>query len=101
METETWQWWRHVLDEAIATAKRTGRKHAVYSVKQRGPWGAPWEYFMRDTVQRRGLCADRSDHKPHLHNSETLGTFMCSGDQDDREPYRSERRRSANARIEA
>lgn len=40
-----------------------------------------------------GLCGNRDDHWPHLHDSPTLGRFWCTADQDRREPYRSERRR--------
>lgn len=42
-----------------------------------------------------GLCADRSEHRAHLHDSRTLGRFWCTADQDQREPWRSERRRAA------
>lgn len=42
---------------------------------------------------KRGLCANRSDHRAHLHDSGTLGRFWCTANQDDREPMRSERRR--------
>jgi hypothetical protein len=44
-----------------------------------------------------GLCDDRDDHRPHLHDSPTLGRFWCTADQDQREPYRSERRRRERA----
>lgn len=44
-----------------------------------------------------GLCGDREDHRPHLHDSATLGRFWCTADQDQREPYRSERRRRESA----
>jgi hypothetical protein len=44
-------------------------------------------------TMRRGLCANRDDHEPHKHTSTTLGDFWCTADQDEREPYRSERRR--------
>lgn len=40
-----------------------------------------------------GLCGNRDDHRPHLHDSPTLGRFWCTADQNRREPYRSERRR--------
>lgn len=40
-----------------------------------------------------GLCGNRDDHRPHLHDSPTLGRFWCTADQDQREPHRSERRR--------
>lgn len=40
-----------------------------------------------------GLCANREDHAPHVHDSATLGTFWCTADQSQREPGRSERRR--------
>lgn len=43
-----------------------------------------------------GLCADRGEHRAHLHDSETLGRFWCTADQSQREPWRSERRRAAN-----
>lgn len=46
-----------------------------------------------------GLCADRTDHLPHLHDSATLGRFWCTARQSDREPYRSERRRKDNPVI--
>jgi hypothetical protein len=48
-------------------------------------WGLP-----------RGLCADRSDHLPHVQETGSLAPFICSADQDDREPMRSERRRGNN-----
>jgi hypothetical protein len=46
-----------------------------------------------ESLLPRGLCGDRSDHFPHEHISVTLGTFRCSADQSEREPYRSERRK--------
>jgi hypothetical protein len=42
-----------------------------------------------------GLCADRSEHRAHLHDSASLGRFWCTADQSQREPWRSERRRAA------
>jgi hypothetical protein len=42
-----------------------------------------------------GLCANREDHEPHVHNSLTLGRFRCTADQSEREPFRSEQRRRA------
>lgn len=51
----------------------------------------PWEL-------PRGLCGNRDDHHPHIHHSTTLGTFWCTADQSQREPWRSERRRRASAR---
>jgi hypothetical protein len=41
----------------------------------------------------RGLCSEREDHAGHEHTSTSLGTYWCTGDQNDREPGRSERRR--------
>jgi hypothetical protein len=46
-----------------------------------------------------GLCEDRTEHRPHLHDSETLGRFWCTADQSRREPYRSERRRMDRAEV--
>jgi hypothetical protein len=40
-----------------------------------------------------GLCGNRDEHVPHLHDSETLGRFWCTADQSHREPGRSERAR--------
>lgn len=40
-----------------------------------------------------GLCANKGDHRPHLHDSASLGRFWCTADQSQREPYRSERLR--------
>lgn len=41
-----------------------------------------------------GLCANRSEHAVHVHDSDTLGRFWCMADQGEREPYRSERSRA-------
>lgn len=41
-----------------------------------------------------GLCANRQEHQPHLHDSASLGRFWCTADQSQREPFRSERRRT-------
>lgn len=43
-----------------------------------------------------GLCGDRGDHAPHIHHSPTLGSFWCTADQSQREPFRSEQLRKAN-----
>lgn len=43
---------------------------------------------------RTGLCARKGDHTPHRHESTSLGVYWCSGEEDDREPGRSERRRA-------
>lgn len=40
-----------------------------------------------------GLCGNREDHEPHVHESATLGRFWCSADQSKRLPYAAERRR--------
>lgn len=45
-------------------------------------------------VEPAGLCPSRKDHRAHPYKSETLGTFWCTADQTQREPYRSERRRA-------
>lgn len=42
---------------------------------------------------RKGLCPERERHPSHPHTSDSLGSYLCTGDPDDREPYRSERRR--------
>lgn len=42
----------------------------------------------------RGLCEDRTGHDQHEMFCESLGQFLCTGDPDDREPGRSERRRA-------
>lgn len=41
----------------------------------------------------RGLCANKTEHNPHAHFSDTLGLFWCTANQREREPYRSERRK--------
>lgn len=48
---------------------------------------------------RNGLCADRADHEPHEHVSDSLGRFWCTADQSQREPLRSERLRQAVAPL--
>lgn len=63
-------------------------------------WGAgrPQEPVRGFTVTwelLRGLCGDRTDHEPHIRDSPTLGTFWCTAQQEEREPWRSERRRRA------
>lgn len=41
----------------------------------------------------QGLCGNRSDHAPHLHDSDSLGRFWCHADQTQRLPYALERRK--------
>jgi hypothetical protein len=41
-----------------------------------------------------GLCSDRSDHQPHIQKGSNIGPFWCTADQSQREPFKSERRRS-------
>lgn len=40
----------------------------------------------------RGLCGDRFDHAPHLHDSAGLGRFWCEADQSKRLPFAMERK---------
>jgi hypothetical protein len=44
-----------------------------------------------------GLCAVREEHDPHLHMSDSLGRFLCTADQSQREPNRSQRAQDARA----
>jgi hypothetical protein len=39
-----------------------------------------------------GLCGNREDHDPHMHESTSLGVFWCEADQSKRLPYAMERR---------
>lgn len=39
-----------------------------------------------------GLCGNREDHGPHVHNSTSLGRFWCHADQARRLPFAMERR---------
>jgi hypothetical protein len=54
------------------------------------------ELFLSITGYSRGLCSERDRHEGHVHESATLGVFFCTGDPDDREPMRSERRRQSS-----
>lgn len=60
----------------------------------------PENRFVTDLEEARnwglpnGLCSDREEHLPHPVTTGSLAPFVCSANQDDREPYRSERRRS-------
>lgn len=49
-------------------------------------------YVRRSQLGPEGLCGDRTEHPAHLHESPSLGRFWCTADQDQREPWRSERR---------
>ena len=40
----------------------------------------------------RGLCGNRADHAPHLHDSAGLGRFWCDADQSKRLPFAMERK---------
>lgn len=46
----------------------------------------------RASLGPEGLCGDRTEHAPHLHESASLGRFWCTADETDREPGRSQRR---------
>lgn len=39
-----------------------------------------------------GLCGNRQDHEPHVHESESLGRFYCHADQTKRLPFAMERK---------
>lgn len=39
-----------------------------------------------------GLCGNREDHAPHVHDSTSLGRFFCHADQAKRLPYAMERK---------
>lgn len=39
-----------------------------------------------------GLCGNRQDHEPHVHESESLGRFRCHADQTKRLPFALERK---------
>lgn len=56
-------------------------------------------YVRRSQLGPEGLCADRTEHPAHLHESSSLGRFWCTADQSQREPWRSERRRAAQDGI--
>lgn len=34
-----------------------------------------------------GLCGNKEDHDPHIHESRSLGTYFCHADQSRRLPY--------------
>lgn len=56
-------------------------------------------YVRRSQLGPEGLCADRTEHPAHLHESSSLGRFWCTADQSQREPWRSERRRAAQGVV--
>lgn len=37
---------------------------------------------------RRGLCGDWGEHSPHIHVSESLGTYWCTANNEDRIEFR-------------
>lgn len=40
-----------------------------------------------------GLCGNREEHNPHVHQSASLGVFYCHADQSKRLPFAAEKRR--------
>jgi hypothetical protein len=57
-------------------------------------------YVRRSQLGPEGLCADRTEHTPHLHESPSLGRFWCVARESEREPWRSERRRAAEGVVD-
>lgn len=45
---------------------------------------------------KNGLCGNRFNHEPHVHESASLGTFWCTAEQPARIPYAAELRRISN-----
>lgn len=39
-----------------------------------------------------GLCGNKTDHEPHLHQSNSLGIFWCHANQTRRLPFALEKR---------
>lgn len=74
---------------ANARAARTLSKQKRWAEEMRADG---WTVLEPGTP-RRGLCADRGEHEAHDHVSDSLGRFWCTADQDEREPWRSERAR--------
>jgi hypothetical protein len=46
-------------------------------------------YVRRSQLGPEGLCADRTEHTPHLHESPSLGRFWCVARESEREPWRA------------
>lgn len=42
---------------------------------------------------REGLCGNKFDHEPHMHQSWSLGVFWCHADQTRRLPFAAELKR--------
>lgn len=47
--------------------------------------------WLGDDDLPNGLCGDRNDYEPHVHDSTSLGTFWCTADQTDRLPWSREK----------
>ena len=47
-----------------------------------------------NTSYQKGLCGNRADHAPHMHDSKSFGRFWCEADQSKRLPYAMERKES-------
>lgn len=52
-----------------------------------------WVYELKRRLPL-GLCADKSEHRPHLVSSGSLAPFWCTADQSERLPFAAERRRN-------
>lgn len=78
---------REILQRARAV--RTLAKHRRWAEEMRA---AGWSVSEPRTT-RRGLCGDRRPHDPHAVLDGSLGPYVCTADQNEREPWRSERLR--------
>jgi len=65
-----------------------------YIIEENASDLSPYESIIDVSPLPQGICANKDNHSPHLHNSDTLGVFWCHADQARRLPFAAERRRS-------
>lgn len=86
------QHFERLLDNVIRTLEIAGYEvNLVTSLTDRK---AELEITPRLANLPTGLCPDKGDHNPHMYDSISLGTFLCTADQATRLPWAAESRRN-------
>jgi hypothetical protein len=95
-KVDLWEIHVHHLDVEAETAEEAEAEAArIIEDNTLASAGAVFDDSWVDVMSAElviGLCGDRSDHEPHVHDSTSLGRFFCHADQTKRLPYAMERR---------
>jgi hypothetical protein len=85
----------HAMIDAVSEMRRERRERTARERRIDEAWAAL--EAPRGVGMPQGLCGNREEHRPHRHDSVSLGAFWCTADESQRLPFAAERRRQEKA----